>query len=115
MGAQHHQNMTAAQNAAKIGVSVEVINLRTLNPLDINTITESVRKTGRCIIAHEAPLTQGFGAEITAQIQEKCFLNLKAPVKRCCGFDTPFPNTLESYYLPDAPRIEQAIIEILEY
>lgn len=112
-GAQHHQNMEAAQSLTEI--DVEVINLRTLNPLDINTITTSVSKTGRCVIAHEAPKTQGFGAEISAQIIERCFLSLKAPVKRCCGLDTPFPHTLEHEYLPDAYKVKQTIIETMEY
>ncbi len=114
-GAQHHQNMEAAQQLKVEGVSVEVLNLRTLNPLDIDAIIASVQKTGRCVIAHEAPLTQGFGAEIAALIQEKCFLLLKAPVNRCCGLDTPFPNTLESYYLPDAPRVQEALLETLNF
>jgi 2-oxoisovalerate dehydrogenase E1 component beta subunit len=114
-GAQHHQNLEAAEQLKAEGVSVEVLNLRTLNPLDIDAIVASVQKTGRCVIAHEAPLTQGFGAEITALIQEKCFLSLKAPVNRCCGLDTPFPNTLESYYLPDAPRVKEALLETLNF
>src|SRR5690606_22418160 len=105
----------AANELREEGVNVEVLNLRTLNPLDVNAIMESVRKTGRCVVAHEAPLTQGFGAEIAALIQENCFLSLKAPVKRCCGLDTPFPNTLEGYYLPDAPRVREALLETLNY
>lgn len=112
-GAQHHQNLKAAEEVE--GVDVEVINLRTLNPLDIHTITSSVQRTGRCVIAHEAPLTQGFGAEIAAQIMERCFLNLEAPIKRCCGLDTPFPNTLEEEYLPDAYKVKQALIETMEF
>lgn len=115
-GAQHHQNMEASQELAeKSGIDVEVINLRTLNPLDVNTITMSVNKTGRCVIAHEAPKTQGFGAEIAAQIVERCFLSLKAPIKRCCGLDTPFPHTLEHEYLPDAYKVKKAILETMEY
>lgn len=114
-GAQHHQNMEAAKELREQGIEVEVLNLRTLNPLDINAITQSVQKTGRCVIAHEAPLTQGFGAEIASLIQEKCFLSLKAPVKRCCGLDTPFPNTLEGYYLPDAPRVREALLETMNF
>ena len=94
-GAQHHQNMEAALELAKSdGLSIEVLNLRSLNPLDREAIMSSVQKTGRCVIAHEAPKTQGFGAELAAQIMEKCFLHLKAPVKRCCGLDIPFPDTL---------------------
>lgn len=112
-GAQHHQNVKAVEEIE--GVDVEVINLRTLNPLDIHTITTSVQKTGRCVIAHEAPVTQGFGAEIAAQIMERCFLNLEAPVKRCCGLDTPFPHTLEHEYLSDAYKVKQALIETMEF
>ncbi len=114
-GAQHHQNMQAAQELEEKGIDVEVINLRTLNPLDIETIVCSVEKTGRCLVAHEAPQTQGFGAEIAAQIMERCFLHLEAPVKRCCGLDTPFPHTLEKEYLPDAFKVKQAILDVLDY
>jgi len=115
-GAQHHQNMQAAEELkGEQGIEVEVLNLRTLNPLDLNTIVSSVKKTGRCVVAHEAPLTQGFGAEISALIMEHCFLSLEAPVKRCCGFDTPFPHTREKEYLPDAYRVKQAILDTLNY
>lgn len=113
-GAQHHQNMEAAL-ALQGEVDVEVINLRTLNPLDIDTIVASVQKTGRCVIAHEAPKTQGFGAEIAQQIIEKCFLYLEAPIKRCCGLDTPFPHTLEREYIPDAFKVKQALLETAHY
>ena len=78
-------------------------------------IIASVQKTGRCIVAHEAPKTQGFGAEIAAEIMENCFLHLEAPVMRCCGLDTPFPNALEKEYLPDANRVIQEVINILNY
>ncbi|MEI8364804.1 MAG: alpha-ketoacid dehydrogenase subunit beta [Parachlamydiaceae bacterium] len=115
-GAQHHQNMEAAHELEeKHGISVEVVNLRTLSPLDIDTIVNSVKKTGRCVVAHEAPKTQGFGAEIAAQVSDKCFLYLDAPINRCCGLDTPFPNALESDYLPDARRVIAAVIETMEY
>lgn len=113
-GAQHHQNMEAAEELSKEGIDVEVINLRTLNPLDINTIVSSVQKTGKCVIAHEAPLTQGFGAEIAAEIMERCFYNLEAPVKRCCGLDIPFPNAWEKEYLPDSYKVKNAIKTLLE-
>lgn len=115
-GAQHHQNMQAAKELERQhGIGIEVLNLRTLNPLDINAITVSVQKTGRCLIAHEAPKTAGFGAEIAAQVQERCFLHLKAPIGRCCGLDTPFPNTLEHEYLPDADKIVKAILKLVSY
>jgi 2-oxoisovalerate dehydrogenase E1 component beta subunit len=112
-GAQHQQNKLAAQELSQEGISVEVINLRSLHPLDINTIVASVEKTGRAVIAHEAPKTQGFGAELAALIQEKCFYSLEAPIRRCCGLDTPFPHTLEAAYLPDASRVKMAILETL--
>ncbi|MBA3602086.1 MAG: alpha-ketoacid dehydrogenase subunit beta [Parachlamydiaceae bacterium] len=115
-GAQHHQNCQAADELRESHkIDVEVINLRTLNPLDLNAIVYSVKKTGRCVVAHEAPQTMGFGAELAALIMEECFLHLEAPVKRCCGLDTPFPNALEEEYLPDAPRVKQAILEVMEY
>jgi 2-oxoisovalerate dehydrogenase E1 component beta subunit len=114
-GAQHHQNMEAANELEKRGVDVEVINLRSLNPLDIDAIVISVQKTGRCVIAHEAPKTQGFGAEISSQIMEKCFLHLEAPVRRCCGLDTPFPNIFEKEYLPDAYRVVRAVMDVVEF
>lgn len=114
-GAQHHQNKEAAEALAQEGISVEVINLRTLNPLDENTIMTSVQKTRRCVVAHEAPYTMGFGAEIAATVMEKCFLNLEAPVVRCCGLDTPFPHTLEHEYLPDAYKVKQALLQTLNY
>jgi 2-oxoisovalerate dehydrogenase E1 component beta subunit len=82
--------------------------------LDLNAIICSVEKTGRCVVAHEAPKTMGFGAEIAALIMERCFYHLEAPVKRCCGLDTPFPHTLEADYLPDAEKVKKAIIETLK-
>lgn len=115
-GAQHHQNKSAADIlASQHGVAVEVLNLRTLCPLDIDAVVASVKKTGRCVIAHEAPKTQGFGAELSARIMEHCLLNLEAPVKRCCGLDTPFPNILEKEYLPDAPRVVQAVLDTMDF
>lgn len=110
-GAQHHQNMQAAQELEG-QIDVEVLNLRTLNPLDLNTILASVQKTGRCLIAHEAPKTMGFGAELAALIQEKCFYHLETPIGRCCGFDTPFPNTWEKEYLPDADKVKNKLREL---
>jgi pyruvate dehydrogenase E1 component beta subunit len=109
-GAQHHQNLKAARDS---GFDVEVINLRTLNPLDIPTIEASVKKTGKCIVAHEAPRTQGFGAEITSVVMEKCFWHLEAPITRVCGLDTPFPHTLENEYLPDAHKVQKAIEQLM--
>lgn len=114
-GAQHHQNLKAAQSVWNSHqIDVEVLNLRTLNPLDIDTISQSVKKTGRCVIAHEAPKQQGFGAELLSQIVENCFLYLRSSIKRCCGLDTPFPRSLEKEYLPDAYKVIQSVIEVME-
>ncbi len=100
----------AAAKAAGEGIGVEVIDLRTLWPLDIETVVRSVEMTGRAIVLHEAPRTCGFGAELSALIQEKAFLHLKAPVARVTGFDTPFPYALEKSYIPDAARTLDAIM-----
>jgi 2-oxoisovalerate dehydrogenase E1 component beta subunit len=86
-----------------------------LQPLDIDAVVASVTKTGRAVVVHEAPRTCGFGAELAALIQERCFLSLEAPVARVTGFDTPFPYTLENEYLPRAPRILQAVRETVRY
>jgi pyruvate dehydrogenase E1 component beta subunit len=97
-------------------VSIELIDLRSIYPWDIETVCESVRKTGRCVIVHEAPLTAGFGAEVSSRIQEECFLHLQAPVQRVTGFDTIMPYyKLELNYLPEAPRIKKGIEECLAY
>ncbi len=98
------------------GRSVELVDLRTLYPLDSETIINSVRKTGRVVIVHEAPKTCGLGAEIAARIMEDCFLYLEAPVQRVTGFDTIMPYyKLELDYLPDADRIGKAIAEVVAY
>jgi pyruvate dehydrogenase E1 component beta subunit len=97
-------------------VSVELIDLRSIYPLDVDTIAQSVEKTGRCVVVHEAPKTCGFGAEIAAIIQEKCFLHLRAPVQRVAGFDTVMPYyKLELEYLPDAKRIAESVGQCLAY
>ena len=100
---------TAAETAAAEGIDVEIIDPRTLWPLDIGMIEASVKRTGRAVVLHEAPRTCGFGAEIAALVQERCFLHLKAPVARVTGFDTPFPYALEKSYLPDPERTLRAI------
>jgi 2-oxoisovalerate dehydrogenase E1 component beta subunit len=105
----------AADAAGQEGIHVEVIDLRTLWPLDIDTIIRSVERTGRAIVLHEAPRTCGFGAEIAALIQEKAFLRLKAPVARVTGFDTPFPYALEKLYIPDARRTLESIRHTVNY
>lgn len=97
-------------------VSVELIDLRTIYPLDIDTVIESVQKTGRCVVVHEACLTCGLGAEISSRIQENCFLHLEAPVQRVAGFDTVMPYyKLELDYLPDAARIKEAVEQCMAY
>lgn len=97
-------------------VSVELIDLRTIDPIDTDTIAASVEKTGRCVVVHEAPLTVGLGAEISARVQERCFLHLQAPVQRVTGFDTIMPYyKLELEYLPNAERIGKGIRECLAY
>ncbi|HEY7090625.1 MAG TPA: alpha-ketoacid dehydrogenase subunit beta [Tepidisphaeraceae bacterium] len=97
-------------------VSVELIDLRTIYPLDVETIAESVKKTGRAVVVHEAPKTSGLGAEISALIQEHCFLYLEAPVQRVTGFDVVMPYyKLENDYLPDANRITKSIQDCLAY
>lgn len=97
-------------------VSAELIDLRTIYPIDQDTIIQSVQKTGRCVIVHEAPKTCGMGAELSAIIQEHCFLHLKAPVQRVAGFDTVMPYyKLELEYLPNAERIGEAIVQTLSY
>ncbi len=97
-------------------VSVELIDLRTIYPMDIDTVAQSVEKTGRCVIVHEAPKTCGLGAELIARIQERCFLSLEAPVQRVTGFDTVMPYyKLELDYLPDAARIGEGVKACLAY
>jgi 2-oxoisovalerate dehydrogenase E1 component beta subunit len=102
--------LEAAIAASDEGKSVEVIDLRSLSPLDIETITASVTRTGHCVVAHEAPVYAGLGAEIAARVTEQCFYHLEAPVLRVGGFATPYPVArLEEHYLPDLDRILDAI------
>jgi 2-oxoisovalerate dehydrogenase E1 component beta subunit len=110
-GAMLYEALAAADEASKSGVECEVIDLRTLWPVDIETIVASVKKTGRVVVVHEAPKTCGFGAELVALVNEKAFFCLEAPPARVCGFDTPFPYALEMEYLPLARRILPALLE----
>ena len=96
------------------GIDAEIIDLRTLLPLDLPTIEASVKKTGRCLIVHEATRTSGFGAELMAQVQERCFYHLEAPVARVTGFDTPYPHSLEWAYFPGPVRITTALQAMLK-
>ncbi len=115
-GAMVRESMKAADIAAAQGTRAEVIDVRTLNPCDWDTILASVQKTGRAIVVHEAPHTLGFGAEIAARIQEKLLLYLKAPVQRVTGYDTPFPYfKLEDAYLPNPERIGKAIEQVMKF
>ena len=115
-GAQTHVLQRACDMARdQLGISCELIDLRTIIPLDAETIAESVKKTGRCVVSHEAPRTAGFAAEIAAEIQEKCFLSLEAPIQRVTGVDTPFPLVFEKQYLPDELKNFEAIKAVMEF
>ena len=103
-----------SNSVAEMGVDAEIIDLRTLVPLDVEAVEASVRKTGRCMIVHEATRTSGFGAELSALVQERCFYHLEAPVERVTGFDTPYPHSLEWAYFPGPVRIGEAIKKILK-
>jgi 2-oxoisovalerate dehydrogenase E1 component beta subunit len=100
--------------AAEAGIDAEIIDLRTLVPLDIETIVASVQKTGRCVIVHEATRTSGFGGELSALVQEHCFYKLEAPIERMTGYDTPYPHSQEWEYFPTPPRIIKAMRTVIE-
>jgi 2-oxoisovalerate dehydrogenase E1 component beta subunit len=110
-GAMLHEAKDAVDQAEKDGIDCELIDLRSLLPLDVDTMIESVKKTGRFVVVHEAPKTCGFGGELISLVIEKAFYHLEAQPVRVTGFDTPFPYTLENEYLPRAPRILKAIRE----
>ena len=95
-------------------LDAEVIDLRTIWPVDMETIIQSVEKTGRCVIVHEATKTSGFGAELSALVQENCFYHLEAPVLRVTGWDTPYPHAFEWQYFPGPQRIGDAMRRVLE-
>jgi 2-oxoisovalerate dehydrogenase E1 component beta subunit len=110
-GTMVHVCMTVV---TETGIDAEVIDLRTLLPLDIETVEASVKKTGRCLVVHEATRTSGFGAELAALVQERCFYHLEAPVERVTGFDTPYPHSLEWAYFPGPVRITTAMRKMLQ-
>ncbi len=114
-GAMLSTCLEAAELAEGEGYDVEVIDLQSIAPYDSKTILRSVEKTGRMVVAHEAPMTCGFGAELIACVQAGAFEHLQAPLQRVAGFDTPFPYTLEDHYLPDANRVFRSVVETLEY
>jgi 2-oxoisovalerate dehydrogenase E1 component beta subunit len=100
--------------AAETGIDAEVIDLRTLLPYDLETIVTSVGKTGRCVIVHEATLTGGYGAELAALVQERCFYSLEAPIARVTGWDTPYPHAQEWDYFPGPARVGRALKAVME-
>jgi 2-oxoisovalerate dehydrogenase E1 component beta subunit len=102
----------AAARAA--GVDAEIIDVRSIVPLDVETLVRSVEKTGRCLIAHEATRFAGFGAELMATIQERCFWKLEAPIERVCGWDTPYPHAFEWEYFPGPQRVAAALKRVME-
>ena len=108
--------LAARQGGSGNGRSIEVVDLRSLSPLDMDTITASVRRTGRCVVAHEAPVYAGLGAEVAARVTEQCFYHLEAPVLRVGGFATPYPpSRIEEHYLPDLDRILDAVDRAFGY
>jgi 2-oxoisovalerate dehydrogenase E1 component beta subunit len=104
-----------AEAAARgLGLDAEIIDVRSIVPLDVETLVASVSKTGRCLIAHEATRFAGFGAELMATIQERCFWQLEAPIERVCGWDTPYPHAFEWEYFPGPQRVAAALKRVLE-
>ena len=100
--------------ASETGIDAEIIDLRTLLPLDLERIEASVKKTGRCVVVHEATLTSGFGAELCAVVQESCFYHLEAPIERVTGWDTPYPHAQEWNYFPGPARVGAALQRVME-
>lgn len=115
-GAMIRMCKEAADKLAEENISAEIVDLRTLWPLDTNKIIESVKKTGRAVVVHEAPRAVGFGAEIVSRIQEKALLSLKAPIGRVTGFDTPYPQfAMEKYFLPNVKRIIKGVKDTINF
>lgn len=105
----------ACEMASELGISCELIDLRSLLPWDQECVYNSVNKTGKLIVSHEATRTGGFAAEIASAVQQNCFLSLEAPIQRICGYDTPFPLAFEKYYVPDALKVLEAIKSTVHY
>ncbi|HLF69546.1 MAG TPA: transketolase C-terminal domain-containing protein, partial [Actinomycetota bacterium] len=115
-GAMVARCLEVAEAASEDGVELEVIDLRSLVPLDIDLIVESVSKTGRAVVVHEAPQTAGFGAEVVAQVAERAFLKLEAPILRVTGYDTPYPPAkVEKHFVPSLDRILGAVERVLSF
>ncbi|SOC37667.1 branched-chain alpha-keto acid dehydrogenase E1 component [Rhizobium subbaraonis] len=110
-GTMVHVALAAAEET---GIDAEVIDLRSLLPLDLDTIVQSVKKTGRCVVVHEATLTSGFGGEVVSLVQEHCFYHLEAPIVRVTGWDTPYPHAQEWDYFPGPARVGRALREVME-
>ncbi len=110
-GTMVHVSVAAVEEAEIDG---EVIDLRSLLPIDLDAIVESVKKTGRCVIVHEATRTGGFGAELSALVQEHCFHHLEAPIERVTGWDTPYPHAFEWHYFPGPERVTRALKKVME-
>ena len=110
-GTMVHVALAAAEDT---GIDAEIIDLRSLVPLDIDAIVESVKKTGRCVIVHEATRTSGYGAELSALVQESCFYHLEAPIARVAGWDTPYPHAFEWDYFPGPGRVAEAMKRAME-
>jgi 2-oxoisovalerate dehydrogenase E1 component beta subunit len=111
-GTMVHVALAASEET---GADAEVIDLRTLLPVDVDAIAASVDKTGRCLIVHEATRTGGYGAELSALVQERCFDRLEAPITRVTGWDTPYPHTFEWDYFPGPRRVAAGIRRLMEY
>jgi 2-oxoisovalerate dehydrogenase E1 component beta subunit len=109
-GTMVHVSLAAVEEN---GIDAEVIDLRTLVPLDLEAIEQSVKKTGRCLVVHEAPRTSGFGAELVTLVQERCFYHLEAPVERVTGWDTPYPHSYEWSYFPGPKRLKRALEKVM--
>lgn len=114
-GATLHQARAAAERVAERGVEVDLVDLRTLTPVDVDTVLRSIARTGRCVIVHEAPKFAGYGAELAALLAERAVLHLEAPILRVCGLDTPYPYRLEDRYLPDVDDVREAIERIARF
>jgi 2-oxoisovalerate dehydrogenase E1 component beta subunit len=110
-GTMVHVSLAAAHDT---GIDAEVIDLRTIVPVDVDTIVESVKKTGRCVIVHEATRTGGFAGELAALVQESCFYHLEAPIERVTGWDTPYPHAFEWDYFPGPARVAEAMKRAME-